>query len=387
MSLGDLDPVALRRRLHTIPELSFHELATKRLICELLSGLGVPYKTGFGGNGVVAFIEGGQPGRCVGLRADMDALPIEEAPDHDPRSERPGVMHACGHDFHMAQLLTVARLLHESRERLPGAYLLLFQPGEEAWPGGASLMLADGCLDAFQRPPELMIGAHVQPDLPVGHVGLREGYYMASADEIHIHLHGHGGHGGLPHKLTDTVLTGAEMLVALQAVRAREVPPDVPFVMSFGKFQADGATNVIPDEVYLAGTMRALDEDTRQHIKERVRTVCQAVATMYGCSADVQIRDGYPAVYNDPGLCRRATELFAIQLPADHLHHLPVRTTAEDFGYYTQRLPSLFYRFGVQRGDGRPTGDVHTAQFDPDEDALRVAPQQMTTLAKHFAQP
>lgn len=383
--------VEARRWLHRRPELSFHEERTAAYVCEQLAELGVPYKTGFGGHGVVALIEGGQPGRCVALRADMDALPIDEDPAHEVRSQVPGVMHACGHDLHTASLLTVARLLHQHRDQLPGSYLLVFQPAEEAWPGGAKVMLDNGLLDAFaqegdanQHRPALMLGAHVQPDLPVGHFGFRSGYYMASADEIHLHIHGHGGHGGLPHKLTDTVLTGAEMLVALQAVRAREVPPDTPFVLSFGKFQANGATNVIPNEVYIAGTMRSLNEEVRAHIKTRVLTVCQDVAHMYGATCQVDIRDGYPAVYNDPDLTAEATKLLTQMLGPDNIHLLPLRTTAEDFGYYSHRLPALFYRFGVARPNGA-TADVHTPQFDPDETALRSAPAIMATLATHFA--
>ena len=371
------ETVAMRRHLHRHPELSFHETQTGAYVAERLSGLGLSVKTGYAtGAGCVALIEGGKPGHDIGLRADMDALPITEAADHAVRSETEGVMHACGHDMHTASLLTVAKILQQNRAELHGRYLLIFQPGEECWPGGASLMLKEGAASAYGFEPEAMIGAHVLAEMPTGHAGFRSGAYMASGDEIHIHIRGRGGHGGMPHLLTDNVLIGCETVVAMQHLVAREVPATVPMVLSFGKFEADGATNVIPDTVYIAGTMRTMDEAWRAKMKERIVAVAEAVAGAYGARAEVEIRHSYPCVRNDETLTPLAAELTRQLLGADKVEEMPLRMTAEDFGYYTQRYPSVFYRFGV----GSPCG-AHTPGFDPDEEALRASPAIMAWMA------
>ncbi len=369
--------VETRRWLHTHAELSFQEHQTGEYIASKLRNLGIPVKTGYArGAGCVAMIQGQLPGPTIALRADIDALPILEESSHSPRSQHDGVMHACGHDLHTASLLTTAQILQSLRNRIHGSYILIFQPGEESWPGGASLMLAEGALSAFGTEPELVLGAHVLAEMPVGHIGFRPGIYMASGDEIHIHIHGHGGHGGMPHLLTDTVLTACETVVAMQHLVAREVPATVPFVLSFGKFEADGATNVIPNEVYLAGTMRTMNEEWRAKMKQRIVTVAQSIAAAYGAQANVEIRHGYPCVINNETLTAQAQDLTAQLLGNDHIDSLPLRMTAEDFGYYTQRYPSLFYRFGVNSPNG-----VHTPGFNPDENALLTAPAVMTWMA------
>lgn len=310
----------------------------------------------------------------------MDALPITESTDHEVRSENEGVMHACGHDLHTASLLTVCKILQENRAELPGRYIVVFQPGEESWPGGASLMLKDGALGAFGCEPEAVIGAHVLAEMPVGHCGFRPGAYMASGDEIHLHINGRGGHGGMPHLLTDNVLIGCETVVAMQHLVAREVPATIPMVLSFGKFEADGATNVIPDKVYICGTMRTMDEEWRARMKERITTVAQSIATMFGANTEVEIRHGYPSVCNNPELTAEAKQLASDLFGAENVEDMPLRMTAEDFGYYTVRYQSVFYRFGVASASG-----AHTPGFNPDEEALRTSPALMAWLAINMA--
>lgn len=380
------ETVEMRRHLHRHPELSFHEAATSAYVAERLRGVGVPFKGGFGafggeaGHGIVGIIEGGRPGRTIALRADMDALPITESKDHEVRSENEGVMHACGHDLHTASLLTVCKILQENREELPGRYVVVFQPGEESWPGGASLMLKEGALGAFGCEPEAVIGAHVLAEMPVGHCGFRPGAYMASGDEIHLHIKGRGGHGGMPHLLTDNVLIGCETVVAMQHLVAREVPATIPMVLSFGKFEADGATNVIPDKVYICGTMRTMDEEWRARMKERVATVAQSVAAAFGAATEVEIRHGYPSVCNDVALTAKARQLASELMGDENVEDMPLRMTAEDFGYYTVSYPSVFYRFGVASACG-----AHTPGFCPDEESLRTSPALMAWLAINMA--
>ncbi len=380
------ETVATRRHLHSHPELSFHEAATSAYVADKLREIGIPFKTGFGafggeaGHGIVGLIECGKPGRTVGLRADMDALPITEDESHEVRSLNEGVMHACGHDLHTASLLTVCKILWQMRHELQGRFVVIFQPGEESWPGGASLMIKEGALNAFGCEPEIVIGAHVLAEMPVGHAGFRGGAYMASGDEIHLHINGKGGHGGMPHLLTDNVLIGCETVVAMQHLVAREVPATVPMVLSFGKFQADGATNVIPDKVYICGTMRTMNEEWRARMKQRITTVAQSIASAYGAQTEVEIRHGYPSVCNDQDLTRQAKALTESLIGAENVEEMPLRMTAEDFGYYTVRYPSVFYRFGVGSESG-----AHTPGFNPDEESLRTSPAIMAWMAANMS--
>ncbi len=380
------ETVVTRRHLHRHPELSFHEAATSAYVADKLREIGIPFKTGFGafggeaGHGIVGLIECGKPGRTVGLRADMDALPITEDESHEVRSLNEGVMHACGHDLHTASLLTVCKILWQMRHELHGRFVVIFQPGEESWPGGASLMIKEGALNAFGCEPEIVIGAHVLAEMPVGHAGFRGGAYMASGDEIHLHINGKGGHGGMPHLLTDNVLIGCETVVAMQHLVAREVPATVPMVLSFGKFQADGATNVIPDKVYICGTMRTMNEEWRARMKQRITTVAQGIASAYGAQTEVEIRHGYPSVCNDQDLTRQAKALTESLIGSENVEEMPLRMTAEDFGYYTVRYPSVFYRFGVGSVSG-----AHTPGFTPDEESLRTSPAIMAWMAANMS--
>lgn len=370
----------IRRDLHRHPELSFLEEYTSSYVENELLKMNIPYKKGFAEYGIRAIIYGNCEGETVVLRADMDALPIDEEKCHKVCSEIEGVMHACGHDMHTATLLGVARILIETRNKWNGKVVLLFQPSEEVWPGGAIRMLNDGVLDGFT--PKIVMANHVMPDMPVGKVGFCPGSYMASGDEIHIRIKGHGGHGGVPHLLTDTVLAGAQILVALQELVAREVPANIPTVLSFGRFEALGATNIIPDDVYLAGTLRTMSEEWRNRMKERIREVVSAMSTAFRVKSNIDIKDGFPSVYNNPELTEEIRSAAIDILGNENVLSMPIRTTAEDFGYYTQRYPSVYYRFGVGN-----SGNVHTAQFDPDEESLKTSVAVMTAGVLHELMP
>lgn len=375
------DTIALRRHMHRHPELSFHETQTSLFVQQKLTEYGIAFRTGFATNGISAIINGNGDGPTIALRADMDALPIHEDADHQPCSLNDGVMHACGHDLHTASLLTTARILNERRDKWPGRLMLIFQPGEECFPGGANVMMHDGLFDDIK--PDIVIGAHVMPDMPTGHVGFCPGTYMASGDEVHLRIKGRGGHGGMPHLLTDNVLIACQIVVSMQQLVARVVPATVPAVLSFGKIIADGATNVIPDEVYVAGTLRMMSEEWRAKMKDNIRRVACGIAQSFGAECEVDIKDGYPSVHNDPTVTANAQRYAEELLGNECVERMSVRMTAEDFGYYTQRFPSVFYRFGVARADGS-TGNVHTSHFNPDEDALAVSPAVMAWLALNF---
>ncbi len=375
------ETLEIRRHLHEHPELSFHEVATSAYVEEILKALGIPYQKGYATHGIAAMIDSGKAGRTIVLRADMDALPIEEDASHAVCSKNKGVMHACGHDMHTASLLTTAKILSNMKDQFCGRVMLVFQPGEECFPGGAKVMMSEGLFDGIE--PDVVIGAHVMPDMPTGHVGFCEGNYMASGDEIHLTVKGHGGHGGMPHLLTDNVLIACQLVVAMQQLVAREVPATIPAVLSFGRIIADGATNVIPDSVYIAGTLRTQSEEWRAKLKERIRTIAHSMTEAFGATCDVDIKDGYPSVYNNPQITALASQFATELLGAQYVEKMGVRMTAEDFGYYTHKYPSVFYRFGVCRADGM-TGNVHTAQFLPDEEALRTSPAIMAWLALRF---
>ncbi|NJB84726.1 amidohydrolase [Lewinella marina] len=365
--------VADRRHLHAHPELSFEEHETVAYVADRLDELSIPYRR-LAGTGLVAEIRGGA-GPTIALRADLDALPIQEANTVDYRSTREGVMHACGHDVHTASLLGTARILNELRAELPGTVRLLFQPGEEQLPGGATLMIRDGALK--DPVPQALFGQHVHPPLPAGSVGFRPGIYMASTDELFLTIHGRGGHGAMPHQATDPIVVTAQVITALQQLVSRESDPTLPVVLTFGKIaSAGGATNVIPNAVHLEGTLRTLDEDWRRELHQRLRRTAEGIASALGARAELEIRHGYPLLKNDEPLTHWARDAARELLGADRVVDLPIRMTGEDFAFYTHHLPACFYRLGV----GSPS-PVHTDTFDVDEDCLTTGSALMAWLA------
>lgn len=369
--------------LHNHPELSFEEKETARYICHTLDDIGIEYRNNVGGHGVVATLPCNNPGkRIIALRADMDALPIQEETGLSYASQTPHVMHACGHDAHVASLLGVAQLLHMLREYIDGTILFVFQPAEERHPGGARLMLEDNLFGDTQ--PELMIAQHVYVDLPVGHVAIGGGTVMASADEIHFTVRGTGGHGALPHLLNDTVLAASQTVVALQQVVSRRRNPFEPTVLSIGKFIADGATNIIPNEVHLSGSLRCVDQQSRMEIRKIIHQVIDSTAAAHGCTANIHMPDGYPPTYNNPQLADQAAQFAADYLGAEAVHPLIPRMTAEDFGFFSQRYPSLFYRFGVKGENNATATGLHTSHFSIDVEALRTGVACMAHLTLSF---
>ena len=370
-----------RRRIHACPELSFEERATADYVISVLEAEGIACRR-IAGTGVLARIEGrGELRRAVVLRADMDALPIEERSDLPFASQNRGVMHACGHDMHTAALLGALTLLNRRRTELQGTLFGLFQPGEEVCPGGASMVLKEHPFEGYDV--IAMIGEHVDPDLPTGVFGFRAGKYMASSDELRITVMGEGGHGAMPDRLHDPVVAAAAVITALQQVVSRNADSRMPTVLSIGRVVADGATNVIPDRVLMEGTLRTFDETWRAEAKRRVHEIAEHTAAAYGTTAEVAVSDGYPCVVNDPRLTDCAERLIASMFGSEHTVRLELRPTAEDFGYYTQVYPSLFYRLGVGGSDpvAKPVGKLHTATFAPDEEALSYAVAALSSLS------
>lgn len=373
------DLITFRRWLHQNPELSFEENNTSNYISDVLKAHNISFRDGIAGTGIIATLKGELgTGKTIALRADMDALPIKEATDLPFASKNEGVMHACGHDAHSASLLGTGILLNRLKAHWGGTILLLFQPGEEKFPGGASMILKEGALNHPR--PDLIIGQHVLPEMACGNVGFKKGMYMASGDEVHITIEGKGGHAAMPHNLNDTILAASQVIVNLQQIVSRIVPANIPTVLSFGHIEGKGATNIIPEVVTIAGTLRTMNEDWRTIIKEKIRHIAESTALTYGCRAHVDIKDGYPMVYNNELVTDQAKELAAEFLGIEHVEEMETRMTAEDFGFYSQEFPATFYRFGVSQNDNG-TGDLHTPRFNLNEKSLETACGLMTWIA------
>lgn len=373
--------VGIRRHLHQYPELSFEERATSAYIADWLSRWQIPFKAGVGGYGLVALIEGqAGKGACVALRADMDALPIEEANTTDYRSRHTGVMHACGHDVHTASLLGAARLLQQLRQHFCGSIKLLFQPAEEKTPGGASLMIRDGALQA--PAPAAIIGQHVHPPLACGQVGFRPGIFMASTDEVYLRVQGRGGHGAIPQDTIDPIAITAQIITALQQLVSRRADPTIPSVLTFGHIASTGgSTNVIPREVRLKGTFRTLDEPWRSEAHRLMQQMAEGIAAAMGAQAELTIDKGYPFLKNDEQLTARLRSSACAYLGDDKVVELPIRMTGEDFAWYTHELPGCFYRLGTGNPAKGIVSQVHTDTFDIDEDCFNHSTGLMAWLA------
>lgn len=373
------DTVQVRRHIHANPELSFEEYNTAAYVKQVLGQYGIEAES-MANTGLVALIKGRNPEKkTIALRADMDALPILEANEVAYKSKNEGLMHACGHDVHTASVLGTARILQELRGEFEGTVKLVFQPGEEKFPGGASIMIKEGVL---QNPaPESIVGQHVFPLLPAGKVGFKSGMYMASADEIYITVKGKGGHAALPEMNVDPVLISAHLLVALQQIVSRHASPKVPTVLSFGKVEAKGATNVIPNEVKMEGTFRTMNEVWRKEAHQKIRKLAESLCESMGGSCDIDIKFGYPFLQNDPtvtGIARKAAEVY---LGDENVVDLDLWMGAEDFAYYTQQVPACFYRLGTRNEARGITSGVHTPTFDIDETALETGIGLMAWIA------
>lgn len=372
--------VGFRRHLHQHPELSFEEHETAAFIQSHLAKWGIEMQTNVGGLGVVGFIYGKKgAGKTIALRADIDALPILEKNNVPYKSQNEGVMHACGHDVHTSSLLGVAYTLMQLREHFAGTIKLIFQPAEERVPGGASLMIKDGVL---KNPDvESIIGQHVAPNIDCGKIGLRAGRYMASADEIYLTIKGKGGHGAQPQNCIDPIIIAANTLVQLQTVISRNADPRSPSLLTFGKIEGGTATNVIPNEVKLEGTFRAMNEKWRAEGLDRITKIVNAVAESMGGEAHLDIRKGYPVLYNDEKLTARTHSAICEYMGEENVIDLDLWMASEDFAYYTHEIPGCFYRLGTANRAQNITSGVHTDTFDIDEKALEISVGLMTWLA------
>lgn len=371
---------SFRREMHQHPELSFHEFETQKRVKAYLEGVGISNVQTCANTGLVALIEGNNPSKkTVALRADMDALPIHEQNDKPYASQNEGVMHACGHDVHTSSLLGAATILNTLKDEFEGTIKLVFQPGEEKLPGGASIMIKEGVL---KNPNvDAMIGQHVMPLIDAGKVGFRKGLYMASADEIYITIHGKGGHAAHPHQNIDPVAISAQVITALQQVVSRSAKPSIPSVLSIGKIHGNGATNIIPDKVEMEGTFRTFNEEWRTEAHKRIEQIVKDVTHALGGTCDVEVRKGYPYLENNPDKTERAKQAAIDYLGAENVEDLEIWPAGEDFAFYSQEVPSSFYRLGIRNKEKGITSMLHTPTFDIDEDALKVGPGLMAYIA------
>lgn len=370
------DIIAWRRHLHAHPELSYAERNTGKYIADRLRALGIEVREGIAGTGVIGVVRGARPGAaCVCLRADIDALPIQEKNTCDYRSTNDGVMHACGHDAHTAMVLGAGTILHALREEWGGTVLLLFQPGEEKIPGGATLVLKE---NALRDPvPSVIIGQHCTPELEVGKLGFRAGPFMASSDELYVTVQGKGGHAAQPEKLIDPIMITAHLLPRLKAdFTARYGGAGTPSLLAFGRVEALGATNVVPDMVKIAGTLRAFNEEQRADMHHWLPARANEICAEQRGNCDFQVMKGYPVLVNDDALTSRVRSAAVALVGAENVVDMDIRMGSEDFAFYTHVMPGCFFRLGTGVL-GAPTRNLHTPTFDIDEEALRIGSAMM----------
>jgi amidohydrolase len=371
--------IDLRRHLHANPELSYQEYNTVKFVAQTLRSFGLePAEVAT--TGLVVEVKGKNPGKkTIALRADMDALPITEANDVPYKSKNVGVMHACGHDVHTSSLLGTAKILNEVKDQFEGTVRFLFQPGEEKNPGGATHMIRDGALKNPE--PKSIIGQHVFPLLPAGKIGFREGMYMASSDEIYLKVIGKGGHGAAPELAIDPIIIASHILIALQQVISRNASPKQPTVLTFGKIVGGTVQNVIPDEVNIAGTFRAMNETWRAEGLKKIKKMAESIAEGMGGKCEVDISHGYPYLENNPELTRRIKKAATEYVGKENVVDIDITLGSEDFSFYSHVVPASFYRLGTRNDAKGITSYVHTPTFDIDEDALAIGPGLMAWMA------
>jgi amidohydrolase len=374
--------VEIRRHLHMYPELSYNEHETSRYIKEQLDKIGLSYQTVFN-TGLTGILRGSNPDKkTIALRADIDALPVEEKTELDFASKNPGKMHACGHDVHTASLLGTLKILNDLKDQFEGSIRFIFQPAEEKLPGGAQQLIKEGVLE--NPKPSVIIGQHVYPELPAGTVGFKPGPYMASSDEIFLTIKGKGGHGAMPHKITDTVLLASQVVTTLHQTINRLSPPNVPTVLSLGKFIANGATNVIPDIVEIEGTFRTMNEEWRTSAHEKIKNTIQSIVQNAGADCDIIIKKGYPVLINHEHYTSKSIQLSQELLGENNINLLEKRMTAEDFAYYCHEIPGVFYRLGTGNPLENNNPPLHSSNFMVDENSIQTGMSNMAWLAVRF---
>lgn len=363
--------------LHSNPELSFNEKNTAKFVAKVLKENNITVYEGLNGHGLIGIIEGKSAGKTIGIRAELDALPIVEKSKSFFSSINQGIMHACGHDIHMASLLGTAILANELKDQLKGKILFIFESGEEMLPGGATQIIVS---EVFKNNrPDIMIAFHILPELAAGKAGFCEGQYMASGDEIHLTVKGKGGHAALPHTTINPILIASQLLLNLKDFNDTQSPTNTPSILSFGKFIANGATNVIPDDVKIEGTFRTMNEDWRIKVHEQIERIANETCTKQGGNCIVDIRKGYPSIYNNPEICRSAKELSKKYLGENNVIDLEKRMTTDDFAYFSQIIPSVFFRLGVGFENGTKH-QLHSSTFEANEDILKYSSGLLTWI-------
>jgi len=372
---------AVRQHIHKHPELSFQEKKTSLFIQEKLKEAGIAYKANIVDTGIVGVIEGkSTDGRIVALRADMDALPVKEKNKLSYKSVHEGVMHACGHDVHMACLLGAARILNGLKSEFHGKIILVFQPGEEKYPGGGYLMLKEGLFG--DDVPDVVLAQHVDPFIDAGKIGLRPGKYMASADEVYITIKGQGGHAAMPERVKNTVLAASKTIIELQQVKGK-APESIPTVLSFGKVNANGATNILPDKVEIEGTFRTMDDVWREEAHQLIRQIVKNTVESEGLNAEVKISKGYPCLVNDLKVTEYAKLFGCDYLGNNNVQDVDIQMLAEDFAYFSRAYPALMYRLGV-KDKNNEAKNLHSPDFEVKEEVIRTGMGLMAYLAMSF---
>ena len=370
--------LSIRRHLHKTPELSFKEHKTSAYIKSVLSAWNITYTEDIADTGIVVLLKGNNPNsKTIALRADFDALPIVEENEIDYCSVNNGVMHACGHDAHTASMLGAINILNTLKKEWEGSIKFIFQPAEEILPGGAQQMIKEGVLE--NPNVEKMLGQHVFPDLEVGKVGFRPGKYMASTDELHVTIKGKGGHSALPENYNSPLLAAAKLITALDEFSEKE--KDRPCVLAIGFIEALGSTNIIPEQVKLKGTLRAMDEDFRMKTHKKMLAIANTIAENYSLTIDFDIRRGYPCLVNDEEVTKKSISFAKEYMGAENVIDLPIRMTAEDFSYYSHQVPSCFYRLGTANKSKGIINGLHTSRFNIDESSLKSGMGLMAYLA------
>lgn len=369
--------IEIRRHIHKNPELAFEEFETARYIKHILQKNEIAFDESFGDNAVIGIIEGELRGDTIALRADIDALPIVEDNNCEYKSTKPGLMHACGHDAHTASLLGTAIILNSLKHEIRGRIILVFQPAEEKIPGGAKILIEKGLIKKYDI--KRIIGQHVLPEMKTGNFCFASGFLMAATNELYVKFEGVGGHAALPQKRSDTVLALVDFIHEVKEMQ-KSLKSDMPFIVAFGRIIADGALNVIPSLASADGTMRTFDEKLRNQIKINLKEIADKVAKENKCTANLEIRDGYPSVYNDPELTEKIIAAANQYLPLENIENMALRMTAEDFAYYGKVIPAVFYRMGIS-GNGKGDTGLHNAGFDLDEEAFVHSVGLMAFLA------
>ncbi|QFF97613.1 amidohydrolase [Psychrobacillus glaciei] len=372
--------VAWRRHLHENPELSYEEVETPQMIAQILEGYGIPVRTKVGGRGVVGKIEGAKPGPTIALRADFDALPIQDEKDVSYKSKVDGVMHACGHDGHTATLLAVAKVLNQHKDELAGNVILLHQHAEESSPGGASEMIADGCLDGV----DYVFGTHLMSGLPVGTYNCTKGYAMASIDAFELKIQGKGGHGAMPHETIDAVVVGAQVINQLQSIISRRIDPIKPAVITVGSFHAGNASNVIADTAQLSATIRTFDKDVRQSIEHDIKQVIKHVSASYGATYELKYENGFPSLYNHELETDNVIQSITSTIEGIQFVDSPPSMASEDFAYYVQKVPGAFFFTGGRNEAIGASYPHHHPKFDFDERAMIYAGKGLLSVAYKY---